>query len=205
MTIELFLHLMNKISNIVIFASGAGSNATNIVEYFKNNSAVVVSGICTNNPKSGVLALANQNGIKHLVFTKNDLQKDVIVDEFLNETSPDLIVLAGFLLKFPQRILKNFHNRVINLHPSLLPKYGGKGMYGIRVHEAVVEAQETLSGITIHYVNENYDDGAIIAQFSCQIQAGDNPVHLQKKIKTLEGLYFPSTVEAVISKINTKP
>ncbi len=195
---------MIKISNIVIFASGGGSNANNIVDYFKNNDRIVVAGICTNNPSSGVVSLALQNNIKHLIFTKTDLEEGVVVDKFLTALNADLIVLAGFLLKFPERILGDFDQKVINLHPSLLPKFGGQGMYGMRVHEAVIEEQEALSGITVHYVNEKYDEGAIIAQFTCDIQANDSPEHLQNKIKTLEGLHFPSTIEALISKTNSK-
>ena len=195
---------MNKISNIVIFASGGVSNAKNIVSYFKNNDRIVVAGICTNNPSSGVVALALQNNIKRLIFTKTDLEEGVVVDKFLTEVNADLIVLAGFLLKFPERILGDFNQKVINLHPALLPKFGGKGMSGMRVHEAVIEEQEALSGITVHYVNEKYDDGAIIAQFTCDIQANDSPEHLQNKIKALEGLHFPSTIEALISKTNSK-
>lgn len=190
---------MDKIRRIVIFASGAGSNARNIVEHFKMNANASVSGICTNNPNSGVVSIARQNNIKCIVFSKDDLYAGDSVDKFLSSSSPDLIVLAGFLLKFPARILARFHKKVINLHPSLLPKFGGKGMYGARVHQAVIEANETVSGITVHYVNEEYDDGAVIAQYTCDVHTNDGPEVLQNKIKALEDVYFPRTIETLIS------
>jgi len=187
------------VKRIVIFASGAGSNAENIIQHFRGNSRVCIAGICSNNANSGVLKIADCHGIERFVFSKEELTGSSKVDDFLTQADPDLIVLAGFLLKFPERLVSRYEGCVINLHPSLLPKYGGKGMYGQRVHEAVVAAGECESGITIHYINNQYDEGAIIEQFTCGLSRADTPISVQKKIKKLEGLYFPKTIEKLLT------
>lgn len=183
--------------NVVIFASGTGSNAANLVKRFKH-TAIDVVGVCSNKADAGVLNMARENGIDTLVFTKPELNSDGPVDVFLAKKSPDLIVLAGFLLKFPARLVSHYRGRVINLHPALLPKFGGKGMYGMNVHRAVVEAGEHETGITIHQVNEHYDEGSVIAQFTCPVDPADSPEDVFGKIRELEKAYFPETVEKVI-------
>jgi len=185
---------------VVILASGAGSNAGNIIRHFRNVDGAEVVAICSNKETAGVLKIAEEEEVESFVFSKSDLEDSDVVDQFLAEKNPDLIVLAGFLLKFPERLINVYPNKIINLHPALLPKFGGKGMYGINVHRAVVEAKEKETGITIHYVNENYDEGAIIAQFSSAVLEGDTAENVQDKIKLLEQSYFPKTVEKVIFK-----
>ena len=186
------------VKRIVIFASGAGSNAENIIQHFKSDSRVCIAGVCSNKADAGVVKIAGRYGVECLVFTKEELIGSSRVDDFLALADPKLIVLAGFLLKFPERLVSRYAGRVVNLHPSLLPKYGGKGMYGQRVHEAVVAAGESESGITIHYVNNQYDEEAIIEQYSCGLSANDTPITLQKKIKDLESQYFPATIEKLL-------
>ena len=188
------------VKRIVIFAPGSGSNAANIIQHFEPNDQVKVVGICCNNSNAGVLNVAARNGVASHVFNKSELETTDVVDEILIKASPDLIVLAGFLLKFPNRLVHRYDGQVINLHPSLLPKFGGKGMYGAHVHKAVLEAGELESGITVHFVNDEYDDGAIIAQFSCELVDEETPASLQLKIKALEEMHFPTTVEKVLFK-----
>ncbi len=186
------------VKRIVIFASGAGSNAENIIRHFKSDSGVCIAGVCSNKADVGVVRVADHHKVECLIFSKEELTGSSKVDDFLTLAAPDLIVLAGFLLKVPDRLVSGYEGAIINLHPSLLPKYGGKGMYGQRVHEAVVAAGESESGITIHYVNNQYDEGAIIAQYSCGLSIDDTPISLQKKIKDLEGQYFPATIEKLL-------
>ncbi len=185
-------------TRIAIFASGSGSNAENIVNYFSNNSNVEVSLILTNKPTAFVLERAKKLGIKSVVFNKIDfLETDEILN-ILMKNSINMIVLAGFLLKIPKNLTKSFPEKIINIHPALLPKYGGKGMYGDHVHKSVIENKETESGITIHYVNENYDEGKIIFQAKCQINDTDDYEDLAKKIHELEYEHFPKVIERII-------
>lgn len=149
---------------IVIFASGSGTNTENIIKYFQRTQFAEVVLVLSNKKDAKVLERAQNHGIAAVSFTKDELISEDGVLKFLKKSELDLIVLAGFLLKFPEIILKAFPNKVINIHPALLPKYGGKGMYGNLVHEAVVKNNEVETGITIHYVNENYDEGTIISQ-----------------------------------------
>ena len=149
---------------IVIFASGSGSNAENLIKFFQDSDHASVIQILCNNPHAKVLDRAKRLGVSALSFNRVAFTKTDDVLDILKASQPDLIVLAGFLWKFPEHILKHFENKVINVHPALLPKYGGKGMYGMNVHKAIVENNEPETGITIHYVNENYDEGAIIFQ-----------------------------------------
>lgn len=185
-------------TRIAIFASGSGSNAENITNHFSNNSSVEISLILTNNPNAFVLERAKKLGIKSLVFDRVDFFKNDTILHFLQENDIDLIVLAGFLLKIPENLIKAFPNKIINIHPALLPKYGGKGMYGDKVHQSVIEAKETESGITIHYVNEHYDDGEIIFQAKCKIETTDTPNDLADKIHALEYEHFPMVIEDLL-------
>jgi phosphoribosylglycinamide formyltransferase-1 len=183
---------------IAIFASGSGSNAENIANYFKNNSNVDVSLILTNNPNAYVLERAKNLGIKSLVFTKDDFSKTDNILQFLIKNDINLIVLAGFLLKIPQNLIKAFPNKIVNIHPALLPKYGGKGMYGEKVHQSVIEAKEKESGITIHYVNEHYDEGEVIFQATCSIETTDSANDLAAKIHELEYEHFPKVIGGLL-------
>lgn len=185
-------------TRIAIFASGSGSNAENIANYFNNNPKGEVSLILTNNPNAFVLERAEKLGIKSLVFSKEQFLKTDEIVQFLVKNDINLIVLAGFLLKIPENVIKQFSNKIINIHPALLPKFGGKGMYGDNVHKAVVEAKETESGITIHYVNEHYDEGKIIFQAKCPVLPADNYEDIAAKIHLLEYEHFPKVIEKLI-------
>lgn len=181
---------------IIIFASGSGTNAENIIEHFKNSHLARVSYVVTNNENAGVLERANRLGVPSRVFTKKEINGDAFLN-FVKEQA-DFIVLAGFLLKVPQKMIALFPDAVVNIHPALLPKYGGKGMYGAHVHRAVVANKESESGITIHYVNENYDEGAIIFQKSVLIDSMDTAEDVAAKIHVLEQENFPDVIEEII-------
>ena len=184
---------------IAIFASGSGTNAQNIIEYFVHNSNIQVCRIYSNNEDAYVLTRAKKFNILTLTFNKNDfLKTDKIINQLKNDET-DLIILAGFLWLVPINILKRFTNRIINIHPALLPKYGGKGMYGSFVHEAVIKANEKESGISIHLVNEKYDEGEIIFQAICKIDGNETPDSLATKIHTLEHNHFPQVIEEFLS------
>ena len=184
--------------HIAIFASGAGSNARKIIEYFENKGLrIKVSLIVCNVPGAGVLDIAEEKGIPSLMINKSDFAANGYV-ESLKNAGIDFIVLAGFLWKVPEVLVRAYPKAIINIHPALLPKYGGKGMYGARVHEAVIAAGEKESGITIHWVNENYDEGAIIFQAKCSIDASDTATSLANKIHALEHAHFASTIEKLL-------
>ena len=184
---------------IAIFASGSGTNAQRIIEYFqdkKNN--VSINLILSNKEDAYVLKRAEKFNIPAFVFTAKELKEtDIVVNE-LKKVQVDLIVLAGFLLKVPENFIREYPGKIINIHPALLPKYGGKGMYGSRVHEAVIDAKEKESGITIHYVNEHYDEGQIIFQAKCSIDENDTPEILAQKIHELEYEHFPRIIEKLL-------
>ncbi|MDR0973198.1 MAG: phosphoribosylglycinamide formyltransferase [Prevotellaceae bacterium] len=186
-------------TRIAIFASGSGSNAENIVRYFNEHPIICVSLIVSNRQDAFVLQRAKQLGIPSVVHPKADWLSGEPVLRTLREHQIDFIVLAGFLLRVPECLLITYPYRIINIHPALLPKYGGKGMYGSRVHEAVVAAHETESGITIHYVNERYDEGIIIRQERCPVTPADTPDDVAERVHALEYRYFPSTIEDVIA------
>ena len=181
---------------IAIFASGAGSNAKNIIEYLrkKNNAAVKVSLVVCNKPDAGVLTIAENNNISSLIIDKEKFFRGNGYTDELRAANIDFIVLAGFLWKIPPALIKEFHGKMINIHPALLPKYGGKGMYGRFVHEAVLANKEKESGITIHYVDEVYDNGQIVLQATCLISKNDTPETLEKKVQALEHRHFPAAV-----------
>jgi phosphoribosylglycinamide formyltransferase 1 len=186
--------------NVAIFASGAGSNAKEIIGYFKNHSLINISLIVSNKPAAGVLQIAEASGKRVLLINREKFfNGDGYVTE-LKENNIGFIVLAGFLWKIPVALLKAYPHRIINIHPALLPKFGGKGMYGGSVHEAVVAAGEELSGITIHYVDEHYDNGDIIFQAACRVHTGDTASTLAEKIHALEHQNYPRVIEQVIMK-----
>ena len=183
---------------IVIFASGSGSNAENLIKFFHNSDNASVIQVLTNNPHAKVLDRCKKLEVSALSFNRIAFSKSEDVLNILKASQPDLIVLAGFLWKFPEFILKEFKNKVINIHPALLPKYGGKGMYGMHVHEAVVKNKETETGITIHYVNENYDEGAIIFQAKCEVLVSDTAEDVAGKIHLLEMAHFPRVIDELL-------
>ena len=184
--------------SILIFASGNGSNAENIIKYFQEKSIHINWIIITNNSNAGVIERSVRLNIPFMVFSKDDFYNNNVLEK-INLISPSLIILAGFLLKIPEKIIENFPNKIINIHPSLLPKYGGKGMYGINVHKKVIENQESESGISIHYVNQNYDEGKIIFQKSITISYPTDTSNLSKKIHELEMKYFPEVIEKLLN------
>ncbi len=185
---------------IIIFASGSGTNAENIIEHFKNSQLAEVSYVVSNNSNAGVLERAKRLNVPFKVFTKKDIGTESFM-KFLKKHA-DFIVLAGFLLKIPDEMITFFPNTIVNIHPALLPKYGGKGMYGMHVHRAVVANKESQTGITIHYVNEHYDEGAIIFQKSVAIDANDTPDDVAAKIHILEQENFPKVIEKLIKTID---
>lgn len=187
---------------IVIFASGSGTNTERIIQHFTNSAVAEVVCVLSNKADAFVLQRAQKYDICNAAFNREELYSEQGVLPLLEKCNPDLIVLAGFLWKFPQHILKHFPDRVINIHPALLPKYGGKGMYGMHVHEAVVAQQETETGITIHYVNENYDDGAIIFQATTSVEPDDTAEMVAAKIHQLEYEHFPLVIEQLIRNLS---
>lgn len=187
---------------LAIFASGNGSNAENIAVFFKNNQQIKVELFLTNNPYAFVIQRAQSLNIPIVVFDTEDL-KSGKVNNLLADLKIDYIILAGFLWLVPNDIVKSFPKRIINIHPALLPKYGGKGMYGDNVHKTVLENKETESGITIHFVNEKYDEGNIIFQQKCIVAADDNIETLAKKVHALEYQFYPIIIEKTITHENT--
>ncbi len=182
---------------IVIFASGSGTNAENIIKYFKNRGTAKVVRVLSNKKDAKVIERCKKLGVACNSFTKQDFfENDTVVTILKKEA--DFIALAGFLWKVPQKIIKLFPNKILNIHPALLPKYGGKGMYGMHVHNAVVKNKEKYSGITIHYVNENYDDGAIVFQEKIEVLVCDTAKDVATKIHHLEYKHFPVVIEKVI-------
>ena len=188
-------------TNVAIFASGEGTNAENLFHYFKNDTRIKIKLVLTNSDTAGVIAKAETHKKTVQLISKTSLNEySTQIIEFLKAENINLIVLAGFLLKIPADFVKAFPNQIINIHPSLLPKYGGKGMFGANVHKAVVENKENESGITIHYVNEEYDKGAFILQEKCLIDDNETVESLQQKIRKLELEYLPKAIEKIISE-----
>ena len=186
---------------IAIFASGSGSNFQNITEWFKEKSTANIVLLASNKPKSKSIQKALELGVHPYVFNKESLTRPSGVLAKLNDEKIDFIVLAGFLLKIPDFIVQAYPYKIINIHPALLPKFGGKGMYGENVHKAVIESQEKESGITIHFVNENYDEGDIVLQVRCPVSVEDTPETLAEKIQVLEHNHFPVAVNQIIQKL----
>jgi len=183
---------------LVIFASGNGTNTQNVINYFATSQTVEVVCVLSNKKDAKVLKRAESLDIKALAFSKAEMQSSEGIVQDLKQLKPDLIVLAGFLLKFPNVILREFPDKVINIHPALLPKYGGKGMYGKHVHEAVVANKEQETGITIHYVNEQYDEGAIIFQAKTDVLEKDMADDVATKVHALEYEWLPKVIERVL-------
>ena len=182
---------------VAIFASGAGSNAKKIIENFKDHLKIKVSLVVSNKPEAGVLQVASDANIPVLLINKEYFNASGYVNELKN-AGIDFIALAGFLWKMPETLIQEYRNKIINIHPALLPAYGGKGMYGMKVHEAVIAAGEKESGITIHYVDEKYDNGDIIFQATCPVLPGDTAATLAEKIHTLEHDNFSKIIEQCI-------
>lgn len=183
---------------LVIFGSGSGSNAENICVYFKNSSSVKIAAIYTNNKNAFIVQRAKKLHIPLVLITKTDLNEFSGLQKTLLEYQADYLILAGFLLKIPSKITAFYSKKIINIHPSLLPKYGGRGMYGDNVHKAVLKSGDTETGITIHFVNENYDEGEIITQKKCLVCANETVSSLKEKIRTLELEHFPRSIEKII-------
>lgn len=186
---------------IVIFASGSGTNAENLVRFFEGREDVKVACIMSNNPNAYVLHRAHQLGVPSRVFNRQEFSGSDVVLNHLKELSVDLIVLAGFLWLVPPAIVAAYPKRILNIHPALLPKYGGKGMYGDRVHEAVVANGDAETGITIHYVDDHYDEGDVVFQARCSVMPGDDAAAVAHKIHQLEYAHFPVVVDAVLKQV----
>ena len=184
---------------IAIFASGTGSNARNLITYFSGHPLAEVVLLVSNNPEAGALQHAARLNVPSAVFDKAGFNRPELILSCLQQHRIDLIVLAGFLLRIPTFLIEAFPKSIINLHPALLPKFGGKGMYGMHVHRAVKEAGETRTGITIHYINEHYDEGEMIAQYSCPVDADDTPEESAQKVHQLEYRYYPQVIEQLLS------
>lgn len=185
--------------HIAIFASGTGSNARKILEYFAGRTTVKVALIVSNNSNAGVLDIALEFGIPSLVVNREALNQGDELNKALDKYGIDGIVLAGFMLLIPAWLVQRYPNKIINIHPALLPKHGGKGMYGMHVHRAVKEQGDTESGITIHVVNEQYDEGNIIFQDSCSVVPDDTPESIAAKVQVLEHQHYPRIIEQVFS------
>lgn len=187
-----------KMKKIALFASGNGTNVQSIMDYFETHHLAQVVLVLSNKQDAKVLDRATKKMIPAMYFNKFAFAKANSIQMLLQAVNPDLIVLAGFLWKIPEYLVKNFPNKIINIHPALLPQYGGKGMYGMHVHEAVVANKESQSGITIHYVNEHYDEGAIIAQHTCEVLPSDSAQDVAAKIHTLEQAHFAREIEKLL-------
>ena len=187
-----------KNKKIIIFASGDGTNVEQIIKYFKNNNEVKIQLILTNNSNAGVLKRAKKHGIP-ANFYNNEAFENKIVFEILNSLNPNLIVLAGFIRKIPNTIISRFPNKIINIHPALLPSHGGKGMFGIEVHKSVIRSNDSKTGVTIHYVNSNYDEGKIIFQKSLKVDPDDSPESLFRRVQKLEHKYYSLIIEKLLN------
>ena len=183
---------------IAIFASGSGTNAENIVEYFRRETIAEVTVVLSNRPTAGVHERMKRLNVPSLTFSKADFLSGEPIVETLRNYEIDLIVLAGFMNKISEPLLKVYPNQIINIHPALLPKYGGKGMYGMHVHEAVVAAKEKETGITIHYVNEHYDEGTIIFQASCPVLPKETPEMVAQHVHAIEYTYYPKVIKQLL-------
>lgn len=186
---------------IVVFASGSGSNAENIIKFFNHTKTAKVTKVLCNNERAKVFDRCKRLNVDSLLFNRKDFIFTNVILDILKKNA-DFIILAGFLWKIPTKIIEAFPDKIINIHPALLPKYGGKGMYGMNVHKAVADNKETETGITIHYVNENYDEGAIIFQAKTSLNNDDTPETIAGKIHLLEQQYFPKVIEEVILSDN---
>lgn len=188
--------------NIAIFASGSGTNAENIAQYFANNELIKVALVLSNHAHAGVHARVNALGVPSFSFSKEEFAAATPILVKLAEYAVDFIVLAGFMSKIPDALLDAFSNKIVNIHPALLPKFGGKGMYGHHVHEAVLAAGESESGITIHYVNAHYDEGKILFQAACPVLPSDTPDTLAQRVHQLEYAHYPRVIEQLLTTLS---
>jgi phosphoribosylglycinamide formyltransferase-1 len=189
----------SKKKTLAILASGRGSNARAILDFFSANEQVDIALIVSNNPGAGVLQLAAEYGVETMVINRKQLRETALLDDRLAGLGTDLIVLAGFLWLIPQRLLTKFPGRIVNIHPALLPKYGGKGMFGMNVHHAVKEAGEQESGISIHLIDEHYDEGRILFQASTRLEPSDTPEEIAAKVLALEHYHYPRIIEDLLT------
>lgn len=189
--------------NIAVFASGTGSNARNIILHFAHSELARVALVVSNNADAGVLGIAEEHHIPAHIVGRKEFREPALFLPVLEEKKIDFIVLAGFLWLIPPYLVKAYHQRMVNIHPSLLPKYGGKGMHGMHVHEAVFKAGDTESGVTIHYVNDHYDEGQVIFQKKVELAPGDNPQRIAAKVLAAEHEYFPKVVEECLLALKT--
>jgi phosphoribosylglycinamide formyltransferase-1 len=183
---------------VAIFASGSGSNAMNLIQHFNKHPTIEVAFVLTNNLNAGIIEKVENIGLKMLVLSNSEVAQSDVLERICNEETVNWIILAGYLRLVPASFIDRFENRIINLHPALLPKFGGKGMFGQHVHKAVVESGEPESGITIHFVNSEFDKGRIIAQFRCAVDSKDTATDVDRKIRVLEQSYLPTVVEKTI-------
>lgn len=190
------------IARIAILASGSGSNAENIHHYFKQHKGAEIVLIVANRAEAYVHVRAKKMGVPSLTLNRESLQESGTLLDLMQSYQVDFIVLAGYLLRVPADLVNAYPNRIVNIHPALLPKHGGKGMYGQKVHEAVLRDGDDVSGITIHYVNEHYDEGQILFQATCPVMNDDTPETLASKVHALEYEHFPKVIEACIQKID---
>ena len=199
--ISFFVHeISSHMINLAIFASGNGSNAENIIRHFEDNSYIKVALVISNNYDAYVHTRAKQLGIETVTFSKSSFDTGESVLDVLRQYHIDFVVLAGFMLRIPRLLIDAYPRKIVNIHPALLPKYGGKGMYGNHVHKAVVSAHEVESGITIHYLNENYDEGDIIFQAKCTINPEDTYEDVAKKVHALEYEYYPLVIDEIVQQ-----
>jgi phosphoribosylglycinamide formyltransferase 1 len=201
----LFYHFSINIlimSYLAIFASGSGTNAQAIINYFKNGQEDVVKLILSNNPEAYVLQRAKNLNIPSIIFNKDTFYNTQNLLQVLEKENIELIILAGFLWLIPEYLIKRYPNRIINIHPALLPKYGGKGMYGQRVHQAVIDNHDAETGISIHYVNEVYDEGKIIFQAKCKVDPADTAETIANKVHKLEYEHYPKVIEKLLKEMN---
>ncbi|MBI3218969.1 MAG: phosphoribosylglycinamide formyltransferase [Bacteroidetes bacterium] len=182
-------------ARLALFASGSGSNAEVIILHFKNHPQIDVALVLTNNPTAGVIERAQKLDVQTKFFTREQFRESEPILQLLRQYEITHIVLAGFLLQIPTSLIQEYPSRIINIHPSLLPKFGGKGMYGMKVHEAVKQSGETETGITIHEVNEHYDEGRVLFQANCKVEETDTPEQIARNVQALEHQHFPLVIE----------
>ena len=188
---------MKKIK-LALFASGNGSNALNIIDYFSSSSLIEIGFVLTNKKDAPIVELAQKKNVETLILSNDEVSNGALLTKICFEKGIDFIILAGYLRKIPVELLTNYSNKMINVHPALLPKFGGQGMYGNNVHKAVFESEEFETGITIHFVNEHFDEGRVIAQFHCEVNKNDTIETIQAKVQKLEHTYFPIVIEKTI-------
>lgn len=196
--------MSGTMKNIAIFASGAGSNAQAIINYFQGHPTIKVALVITNNPGAGVIQIAHENKIISAILSKDAMNTEQTVMALLKAQDIHFIALAGYLQMVPAFLLAKFPNKIVNIHPALLPKHGGKGMYGIKVHNAVLAAGDSETGISIHYVNEHYDEGKIISQKTLAVSAAETAEALAARVLALEHEWYPKTIESLLEGVAVK-